>query len=397
MAYDLFRGHSPKNFAIQGHPPIHSFEYVMAGGGYCKPAAAPPPRRWKTERGARYAESGVGGPVDELRLPRKSGFYVYEISHSDWDAATRWMANLAENVAYTRKVHGERVLTATEALKFNDLWRRWLLFGNKIETVKRQLEDESLASKVLSATIPGLWASRLLYATAKGSLALMSADNKRELDKLLKEAWELYKRFRLMGLSQVAIPYMGDLVVILRTLPPEMTLSNMAARLRDGTMVGERLIDANTAWWQWRKRDETKGVRRAIDEAKKLASEIEDVAKTPPGQGLRDQGTPIYVRFVRTLAKIYVEAAGLYGVEETKRTAAAEFKDDVADIPRNFSYSLLGLLAAVGVGYVSLRWLATPKNTFVVSSDETGYHPETNERVDNRREHHFDVENKETR
>jgi hypothetical protein len=320
----------------------------------------------------------VGEVVDELKLPQKTGFYLYEISHSDWNAATRWMANLAENVAYTRKVHGEKVLPSSEALRFNDLWRRWLLFGNKIETVKRQLEDESLASKILSVTVPGLWASRLLYATAKGSLALMSADNKRELDRLLKEAWELYKRFRLMGLSQVAIPYMGDLIVILRTLPPEMTLSDMATRLRDGAKVGERLIDTNTAWWQWRKRDETKGVRRAIDDAKKLAGEIEIVARTPPGQGLRDQDTPIYRQFLRTLAKIYIEAAGLYGVEETKRTAKAEFKDDVAKTPERFGYSILGLLAAMGVGYVSLRWLTTPRNTFVVSSEEPGYHHDGN-------------------
>jgi hypothetical protein len=389
MAYDLFRGHSPKNFAIQGHPPIHSFEYVMAGGGYCRPAAAPPPCRWhrKTESGA-----SAPGDVDELKIPQKTGFYLYEISHSDWDAATRWMANLAENVAYTRKVHGEKVLTTTEALKFNDLWRRWLLFGNKIEEVKRELKDESLASRVLSATIPGLWPSRLLYATAQGSLALMSAENKRELDKLLKEAWELYKRFRLMGLSQVAIPYMGDLVIILRTLPREMTLSDMVTRLRDGASVGERLVDSNTAWWQWRKRDETKGVRRAVAEARKLADEIEAVAKTRPGQGPRDQGAPIYAHFVRVLAKIYVEAAGLYGVEETKRTATAEFKDDAAKIPEKFGFSLLGLLAAVGVGYVGLRWVTGSRTTYVVSPEETGYHPDTEDSTRQQREHEHESE-----
>ena len=82
-------------------------------------------------------------------------------------------------------------------------------------------------------------------------------------------------------MSQVAVPYMGDLVVLLRTLPAELTLPEMVARLRDAAQVGERLLDQNTAWWQWRKRDDTRGLRRAADDAAKLADDLESPSRRP--------------------------------------------------------------------------------------------------------------------
>ena len=111
-------------------------------------------------------------------IPDKTGLHLYEIGNSDWDAAVRWVNNLATNVDYTRKVHSE-TLSPAELAKWSDFWRRWLLFGRKIETVKEQMRDEGLAAKLLSITSPLLWASRRLYATAQGSLALMSTENKR--------------------------------------------------------------------------------------------------------------------------------------------------------------------------------------------------------------------------
>ena len=372
MSRDITRGSTPKNFAIQGHPPIYSHEYVMAGGGYVEPAFAPPPRRWHPET-SKPSSSGAA-TVTEPRIPEKTGLHLYEISNSDWDAATRFVANLAENVRYTRQVHGDRVLSADEIARWNGFWQKWLLFANKMGGVSKKLEDESLAAKILAATSPVLWASRTLFATAQGSLALMSVENKRELDGLLAEAWKLYERFRLLGMSQVAVPYMGELVVVLRTLPKEITLAEMATRLRDGARAGERLLDANTAWWQWRKRDETRGLRAAINDARELAGEIERVAGTDAGRGLRDAGTPIYRHFTRILAKIYVEAAGLYGVEETRASARAAAKDEAHKGPERAGMSLGWLIATLGAGYVSLRWLTTPK--IVVGNDHPGYHPE---------------------
>jgi hypothetical protein len=371
MSYDLFRRvQTTKNYAIVGHPPIHSHEYVMAGGGYA-PAPARTPSRSSTDALV----------VDELKIPAKGGIHLYEISNTDWDAAQRWMQNLTENVAYTRRVHGDRVLPPGELAPWHDLWRKWLAFREKMEAAKSSLADESLAAKVLAATSPAYWASRALFATAQRSLALMSSDNKRELDSLLDAAWKLYRRFHLLGMSQVAVPYAGELVVLVRTLPKELALTDMASRLRDGARAGERLLDENTAWWQWRRRDETRGLVRAIGDAKELADAVERVSKTPPGRGTRDSGTPIYQKFLRTLAKIYVEAAGLYGVEETKATARAEAKEESKRGGERAAVSMGYVLAAAGLGYLGLRWLTRDKTTVVVRDvdahdDRVGYHPD---------------------
>ena len=418
MAYDLFKGRIPgKNFAIQSHPPIHSFEYVFSSGGYCKPPAyAPPARKWH--------------PAS------KTGIWLadaYEISNTDWEAAVRYMNNLAENVKYTRKVHGDKILPQAEMEKWANLWSRWLLFSSKIETVKTAMQDESLATRMLNAALPILWPSRLLFATVRGSLALMSPENKKELDGLLKEAHTLYDRFRLLGMNQVAIPYMGDLVVILRSLPKEIPLPQMSARLRDGAKVGERLLDENTAWWQWRKRDDTKGLRSSIKAARDLASEIADIdkaaktdaspndkaaaratllrlltQKTRVAEGLRpdprvadprvaDPGSgrrpkeagfvhtspslALREKFIGALGKIYAEAAALYGVVEVKREAEAGLKDDLKKPPKppepaGIPLWAWGLMGAAG--YAGFKWwtsTGTSKTKIVVENDGEGYHP----------------------
>jgi hypothetical protein len=391
MAYDLLKGRIPgKNYAIQGHPPIHSFEYVFSAGGYCKPPSyAPPARRW-------HPNSKASAPLDV------SGLQLYEISNTDWEAAVRYMNNLAENVKYTRQVHGDKILSQSDAEKWATLWSKWLLFSSKIETVKTAMQDESLASRMLTATLPALWPSRLLFATVRGSLALMSPDNKRELDGLLKEAHGLHDRFRLQGMNQVAIPYMGDLVVILRSLPKEVSLTEMSSRLRDGAKVGERLLDENTAWWQWRKRDDTKGLRAAIKHAGELAKEIADIDKTvkadaspeakagaratllrllarkngkdetyihtSPSQALRE-------KFIAGLSQIYSEAAALYGVEEVKREATAGLKDDLKKPPEPAGVPLWAWGLAGAVGYAGFKWWTGTNKKEVVIREDVGYNP----------------------
>lgn len=356
MAHDLLHPRRPtaKNFAIQGHPPIYSHEYVMAGGGYARSQT-----RYSSKSGADPAE------VDELKIPAKGGLHLYEISNTDWDAAQRWMNGLAENVKYARLVRGDRALPPREVAPWDALWQKWLRLRDEMETSKKSLADESAAAKMLAATSPIYWASRALFATAQRSLALMSEDNKRELDGLLDAAWKTYQRLRLFGVGQVAVPYMGELVVFIRTLPKELSLADMATRLRDVARAGERLLDENTAWWQWRRRDESRSLIRAVDDAKKLADDVEATSKTPPGRGTRDSGTPIYQKFLRAAAKIYVEAAGLYGVEETKATARAEAKEEAKRGEERAALSAGYVVAALGLGYLGMKWLARDKTTFV--------------------------------
>jgi hypothetical protein len=391
MAHQLFGGDTVKNYAIQGHPPLNSFEYVMVRG--C-PAGSyiPGATRWHPR-----SESGASS-VEELKLKEKTGAHLYEISHTDWDAATRWVNNLAENVKYTRKVHKDKILDNESMAKFDDFWRRWLIFGNKIEIEKTTLKNESLASKILATVYPAYWAARKIAVTGMGVLALMSAENKRELDKLLAEAWQLYRQFRNLGMSQVAIPYMGELVVILRTTPKGASLTDMASRLRDASKVGERLLDENTAWWQWRVRSDARGLADAVKNAKNTADDFDHLAKASrhivrseqiktreillkilhrqEGQDkdLENVSPSLAVRdeFLKVLSKVFIEAAGLYGIEETKKTAQAELKD----APAKAAMTLGWLLALAGVGYLGARWLTRDKTTVVVESPKVGYHPD---------------------
>jgi hypothetical protein len=404
MAHGLFGGDVPKNFAIQGHPPWGSHEYVMVRG-YPAKNHTPPPARPRTTPGA--SASGASPDAPELKIPDKTGPHLYEVSRSDWDAAVRWVGNLAENVRYTRQVHGDKVLTGDDVKAWTDFWRRWLLFGNKMEASKAELRDESLASKVLAFTSPLLWASRKLYITAKGALALMSKENKRELDGLLHEAWQLYRRLRNAGMSQVAIPYMGELVAILRSHPRNSSLSDMTQGLRDAAAAGERLLDENTAWWQWRVRDDSRGLARAVEAAKKSAQDFAELARASkhvqrseqvrareilleilhrqeersaarPGVDLvpPSPAAAVYDEFARIASKVFVEAAGLYGIEETRRTTRAELRDDLSNVPGRAASTLGWLLAAAGVGYLGLRWLTSNKKTTVVESPKVGYHPD---------------------
>jgi len=406
MAYDIFKGHIPKNFAIQGHPPLHSFEYVMSGGGYVSPEYAWGVRPTQSPS----STSGTVGDVKELKLGTPEGFKIFnfeilppltKISNSDWDAAKKWVANLAENVAYTRKVHGQKILNNEEMARWTSFWKKWLLFANKLDVVKKTMQtDDSLALKLLNITLPGLYFSRLLGSTLLGTMALMSEENKLELDKLLHEAWGLYSRFRLLGMSQVAVPYMGDLVVILRGLPKNPKLVDMAQSLQAAAKTGSRLIDENTAWWEWKVRPETKGLRVAIDEAKQLAADILAItASTDPKSGLpamaegrktlvqllsknanvvlgMTPGQALKQLFSRAVSKIYIEAAGLYGIQETKATARAEFADEVRSMPGKAAMSLGWVLAAVGVGYLGVKFLTRDKTTIIVQDPNVAYHPE---------------------
>jgi hypothetical protein len=229
----------------------------------------------------------------------------------------------------------------------------------------------------------------------------MSSENKLELDRLLREAWDLYSRFRLLGMSQVAVPYMGDLVTTLRNLPRDPKLGDMSKGLRDAVKTGERLLDENTAWWEWKDRSETKGLHDATVAAKKLADDVDDIAranatatpganmdtarktlldlmwehmrspatlvKTSPGIALRDA-------FVKRVSAIYIEAAKLYGIQETKAAARAEAIDEARKGPERAASSLTWALIVAGAGYFGIR-LLTREKTIIIQNQAPAYHP----------------------
>jgi hypothetical protein len=310
-----------KNFAIRSRPPLGSYEYDFVRG---MPLTRPPefPRRPKRTDADRAYDSL--GSVDI-------------VSATDFEAASRWMSNFAEQVKYTPKVH-KTALEPSDLDAWSSLWKRWLLLSAR----KERTSDEA----------------------------------KQAFSVLLNEAFGLYKSFRHKGMSQVAIPYMGDLVVMLRTLPPELTLAQMVTRLHEATKAGNRLLDENTAWWQWKLRSDTTGLRRAIAAARELADKFAVTAKLK-GQGTpRERGSFAYDLFMRAVTRIPIEAAGLYGIEETLRAARAEARDVLESQGKKLTYNLatLGLLA--GVGYLGFKWWTRPQVNLVVGSVKPGYYPE---------------------
>ena len=329
MAHDLFRGRSPKNFAIQGHPPLHSFEYVMAGGGYVR--YAPPARPWRPRPAENTTSTGAAPPP------------AYVVSPSDWEASVRWMGNLAENISAVRRETGDKLLSADEVGRFTELWRRWLLFGNKV------------------GAAGGLLSPALL----------------REWSGLLGEAQQLYERYRLLGLPRVAPPYVGELAVVVMTLPAEASLADLVVRLRDAARAAERLLDNKAPWWAWRKPGEPRRLAVLALEAKLLAKQIDDVAKTLPGQGTRDSGAPVYLRVAEILKGLQDEASLLYEGREPRRAPGqdGERGQGAGDRMRGGGPSLWWLVAAGGAGYLGMKWLTGGKKQDVAGNGTPGYHP----------------------
>lgn len=68
----------------------------------------------------------------------------------------------------------------------------------------------------------------------------------------------------------------------------------------------------------------------------------------------------MYDKFLRVLTRVYAEAAGLYGYEDTLRESRATLRDDLDPTGlggRRVASYLTGLLVAAGAGYVGLRFL----------------------------------------
>ena len=154
----------------------------------------------------------------------------------------------------------------------------------------------------------------------------------------------------------VPVPYMGELVMLLRKMPKQMRTPDMRSKLEAGIRCGEKMLDQNTAWWQWRKRNDSRGLSSAIEDAK-AASRLFARARSSE---IYEQGSPVYDEFLRRLTAIYIEAAGLYGIVETRKTAVAESMDEGRKAGKREGDRLLWLLVSASVGYLGLRWISRP-------------------------------------
>ena len=268
------------------------------------------------------------GDMFEPETLSSSGFQVFEVSFTELDAADRWIKRLYENIRYTRKLHGDKILSAADVAEWDAFIPRW----------------DALRKKLISLST--------------SYLGMMSKENKAQFDSLLNESRRMHNRFASKGMPMVPVPYMGELVLLLRKMPRQLTAAQMRVKLEAGVACGDHMLDENTTWWQWRRRDDTRGLAAAIANARR-ASEIYGRAKK--AKETYQPGSPAYDEFMRRLSKIWIESAGLYGIVETKITAAAEAMDEARKTGEKAGDSLFWLLALAGAGYLGLRWLMKPK------------------------------------
>jgi hypothetical protein len=259
-----------------------------------------------------------------------SGYQVFEIGFTELDAADRWVKRLYENIRYARQIHGDKVLSAADVVEWDSFAARWKEFRDS-------LKDH---------------AERLVLK-----------ENKAQLDSLLHESKKLHDRFAAKGMPMIPVPYMGELVLLLRKMPKRLTAAEMRSKLEAGISCGEHMLDENTAWWQWRKRDDTRPLNAALAAAR-TASGI--FARSSKASDAYQPGSPAYDEFLRRLTKIWIEAAGLYGIVETKVTAAAEALDSARQAGDKTEKNLLWLLLLAGAGYLGLRWITRDKGATVV-------------------------------
>lgn len=291
------------------------------------------------------------GPPPHVNPPSNAGFQVFEIGFTELDAADRWMKRLEDNIRYARQVHGDKVLSASDVDAWDALMLRWVPFRHKLTSPIR----------------------------SPASIQMMLKENKAELDGLLDESKSLHDRFARKGMPMVPVPYMGEMLLVLRSLRQDpkrdptpmdsqtnplkpLTAAQMRAKLEAGIACGEHMLDENAAWWQWRKRDDAHGLSGAIDAARNLSNAYGKAGQSPETYR---PSTPAYDEFLRRLTKIWIEAAGLYGIVETKATTVAEALDAARD-GKDKAGNLLWLLLLAGAGYLGLRWLTRDKPATVV-------------------------------
>lgn len=301
MAFNISSwGKKGRDYGRGAPPPKGSIEWIAVGDMW----QADPPR------------------APSPAATSQSGFQVYEISFTELNAANNWLNQIANSLSYAVKVHGGKVISKDDIDGWNRFMSRWNGFYTDLDS--------------------------------KLTLNMMSKDNKKRFDTFLKEAKVLNDGYVKKGMAQVPVPYAGELVMLLRTMPKTITAEGMHGKLQAGIRCGKQLLDANTPWWKWRVRDDSHGLVLAIEKARK-ASDI--MARSLGDTTTYSPGDPVYDNFLKVLALIWIEASGLYGIEETYRAAKAEAIDAGLAGGKSATSMILWLLATAGVGYLGVKWV----------------------------------------
>jgi hypothetical protein len=281
--------------------------------------------------------------------PSTSSGKIWEITATELDAANRWVLTLARSVDYARQVHGDEVLSGQDALDFADFYKRWKKFASRV----------------------GTWS---LVERAREA-------NKAVFESLLAESKRLRDRFDGKGMSLIPVPHAAELVLLLRRLPGRLSPRDMAGRLGQVAKWGKAMLDDGRTTGEWVQRSgmyaagaallgpaglllahhlpnswsgDQRGLGKAVDDARHAAELLSESTDAGVSYG---RGDPVYDEFVRRASRVYVEAAGLFGIRETRVSATAEAVDAGARQVERGSSGLLWLLGIAGVSYLGARWL----------------------------------------
>jgi hypothetical protein len=321
---------------------------------------------------------------------------IWEITATELDAGNRWVETMARSVDYARRVRGDSVLSEQDALDFTDFYKRWKKFASRVTTW-------SLYDRALKA-------------------------NKAVFEALLAESRRLRDLFVRQGMAIVPVPHLTDLVLLLRGLPARLTPREMSSRLETVAGWGQSVLDASRTTGEWVEKaglyaagaalfgpaglvfahyvptywsSDRRGLEAAVGEARRAARYLGGKADASASYG---RGEPVYDEFVKRASRVYAEAAGLAGVQETRVVAAAEAVDagakPVENLNKGANY-LLWLLGIAGASYLGGKWLESrsrpaaepedpggdvvvlgPDDHVVVEGDEEGgrvYDPEEEE------------------
>jgi hypothetical protein len=297
-----------RNFSRGAPPPPGSIEYIAVGD------------MWDPEIYARKARAaGVG-------------FAVYEISFTDLDASNNYIEAIDRSVKQARKVHGDKLLSRADEREWDDFYQKWRVFVADMRMVP-------------------------------GGPSMMLKENKSLFDQLVSRARTLHDRFHRAGASEVPVPYAGELLVLLRNMPKRLTSTEMQAKLLAGAKCGERMLDTNTTWFDWVASRDHLPLKASV----KAAIDAADIyGRSRSSKQTYSAGDPVYDEFLRRLSKIWIEAAGLYGIQQTRASATAAFKDDARKMPESAGRYALGLLALAGVAYLGTKWVLSGPDRSVV-------------------------------
>jgi len=290
-----------RNFGRGKPPPKGSIEYIAVGSMW---TAEPPPKP---------GQAGASSSGEEKA-----------VSFTEIDASDRWLSTLHRSLEYAQKVHGDKVITKSDIAAWDEFISRWNPYRARMSTL--------------------------------GVLFMSDAD-KKLFRSLMAEAHKLYNGYTAKGMATIPVPYAAELVTLLRTMPKQITPAQMYAKLIAGIQCGDKLLDDKTPWYAWKKSGDTKPLAVAVDSAKAMGAILTRSKSAKPTYGPDD---PVYDEFLRRLTKIWIEAAGLYGIEETKRSAAAEASDVAKNKVNKGKQSItdiVWLLAAAGVSYLGLKWV----------------------------------------